>query len=66
VTFIFEDLRELNLPPATLDVVLIFSLMGLMSASDGATLIAASRRWLAAGGNIMIDCPLEPTQQLQS
>ena len=66
VTFICEDLRELNLPPATFDVVLIFGLAGLMGASDDAALIAASRRWLAASGNIMIDCPLEPAQRLHS
>jgi SAM-dependent methyltransferase len=55
VTFIASDLRRLELPAESFDVVLMFGLVGLMSVADDQALLARAGRWLAPGGKLLVE-----------
>jgi len=62
IRFITADLRKASFPATSFDAVLLLGFVGLMSAADDAALFARARGWLAEGGRLLVDCPLEPRQ----
>jgi SAM-dependent methyltransferase len=63
VEFVLGDLRDLDFPPASYDVVLMLELVGLMSTKDDGRLISNAGRWLVDGGFLIVDCPLSPEKR---
>ena len=55
VTFIASDLRQVQFPPDSFDIVLMFGLVGLMSASDDRALFDRASHWLAPGGRLLVE-----------
>ena len=62
IEFVCHDLRQLSLPPASFDIIVIFGLMGLMSKADDARLIAEARQWVASDGHVLVDCQSDPDE----
>ncbi len=63
VTFVAADLREITYPPATFAAVLLFEVLGLMSASDERDLCGRIADWLTPGGCLLIDVTDAPTER---
>jgi SAM-dependent methyltransferase len=63
VNFLVDDIRHISLKPESFDLILALGLIGVMPNDDDARLIKSCRRWLADGGRLIIDCPLEPDKE---
>jgi len=66
VKFRSGDIRRMDFPDESFDLVLMMELVGLMSRDDDAGLFEKVRRWLSPGGRLLVDCPREPAKEKTS
>ncbi|MGI9648491.1 MAG: class I SAM-dependent methyltransferase [Acidimicrobiia bacterium] len=59
VTFIASDLRQVQYPDESFDIVLMFGLVGLMGREDDRALLARAHQWLAPGGSLLVESDLQ-------